>query len=280
MLIAESGSTKTEWRLCKDGVQVLTFRSQGFNPNVQDPQAMEEELRRAYNLNMETAETEAVWFYGAGIDSHSQRQIMEGVLGSVFHDVRLNVNSDMLAAARSTNRNEGIVAILGTGSNSCSHKDHEIVQKIGGHGWVFGDEGSGAHLGKHLIKAMLQEDLPADVIQEIEEREGKSAFALKISIMQSSRPNVRLARLAETANAFIHVPQIRNIVRDCFIAFLDTTICRYPHFREVPTDFVGSISHYFRPILEDACAQRGVLLGNIEKAPVDNLVRFHLENNL
>lgn len=280
MLIAESGSTKTEWRLCKDGQQVLAFRSQGFNPNVQDPASMEEELRRAYNLNMETAETEVVWFYGAGIDSHSQRQIMEGVLGSVFRDVRLNVNSDMLAAARSTNRQEGIVAILGTGSNSCSHRDHEITQKIGGHGWVFGDEGSGADIGKHLIKAMLQEDLPAETIEGIEDREGKSAFALKISIMQSSKPNVRLARLAETANAFIHVPAIRNLVQSRFLAFLDTTVCRYPNFSELPTDFVGSISYHFRPILEEACAIRGVKFGSVEKSPVDNLVKFHLENSL
>jgi len=278
MLIAESGSTKTEWRLCQNGGQILAFRSQGFNPNVQTPEAMEEELRRAYNLNMEHAETEEIWFYGAGIDSHSQRQIMEEVIGKVFKDVRITVNSDMLAAARSTNRNEGIVCILGTGSNSCAHEAHELTLKIGGHGWIFGDEGSGADLGKYLIKAMLQGDLPADVIQGIEEREGKSAFALKISIMQSSRPNVRLAKLAETFHAFIETPLVKELARSRFLAFLDTTVCRYPNFKDVHTDFVGSIAHYYRPVLEEACELRGVRLGNIEMAPADNLVKFHLAN--
>lgn len=280
MLIAESGSTKTEWRLCRNGEQVLTFRSQGFNPNVQTPESMEEELRRAYNLNMETDETEVVFFYGAGIDSHGQRQIMEEVLGKVFKNVRIEVKSDMLAAARSTNRQEGIVCILGTGSNSCSHRDHEIDLKFGGHGWVFGDEGSGADLGKHLIKAMLQDDLPAEVIQGMEEREGKSAFALKISIMQSSKPNVRLARIAETVNAYIHVPQVHDMVRSRFLAFLDTTVCRYPGYKDLHADFVGSIAFHFLPILEEACALRSVKLGTVVQAPVDKLVQFHLSNSL
>lgn len=280
MLIAESGSTKTEWRLCRDGKQVLSFRSQGFNPNVQTPDAMEEELRRAYNLNMIEPEDDVLFFYGAGIDSHGQRQIMEEVLRKIFGKIRIEVNSDMLAAARATNRTEGIVCILGTGSNSCAHKDHQITEKIGGHGWVFGDEGSGADLGKHLIKMMLQNDLPQDIIHEIEDKAGKPAFALKISVMQSSKPNVRLANLGETVGAFIHVPQVREMVYQRMLAFLDTTVCRYPGYQDQYADFVGSISHYFHDILAEACAQRSVRLGNVLQAPIDTLVDFHLSNTL
>jgi glucosamine kinase len=275
-LIAESGSTKTEWRLLKDGGVAQAFRSPGINPNVLAPEAIEEVFRKAFGAHLTSLDLGSVYFYGAGIGAASQKGIIRGILQKILTRTEIHVEHDILAAARSTLRDEGIICILGTGSNSALHKNHEIEQNLGGHGFIFGDEGSGMDLGKHLIKGILQDDFPPEVRAHVESEMEKDAYELKIRIHHSSKPNVRMAELAKLVGDLIEVPEIREMVKSRFMAFLDTTAVRYPNFQNLYTDFVGSISFFFKDVLAEACRERNVQLGNIIKDPVDNLIEFHL----
>jgi N-acetylglucosamine kinase-like BadF-type ATPase len=277
MLVAESGSTKTEWRLIKDGKVQQEFRSPGINPNVLETEAIEEIFRVAFGSHLANLDVGEVYFYGAGIGSSSQKGIIRGILQKILPGVTIYVEHDILAAARSTLRDEGIICILGTGSNSAYHKNHELQGALGGHGYIFGDEGSGMDLGRHLIKGILQDDFPDEVKNHVEGERDKSTYDLKIRVMHSSKPNVRMAELAKLVGDLVHVPEIDKMVTDRFTAFLDTTVCRYPNFENLHADFVGSIAFFFKDQLAKACAKRNVKLGQIVKDPVNKLVEWHIQ---
>ncbi|MEZ4686952.1 MAG: hypothetical protein R3B47_13060 [Bacteroidia bacterium] len=278
MLIAESGSTKTAWRLLKNGKLENAFQSPGINPNVLEPEVIEDIFRTAFGSHLASLDLEEVHFYGAGIGSNSQKGIIRGILQKILPNSLIFVEHDILAAARSTRRKEGIICILGTGSNSALHRNFELVSSLGGHGYIFGDEGSGMDLGKHLIKGILQDDFPEAVRRHVEDRRGKSAYDIKISVHHSSKPNVRMAELAQYVGELIHIPKVENMVISRFQAFLDTTVVRYPDYKSIPVDFVGSIAFYFQKQLDAACKSRQAQLGQIDKDPVDNLVEYHLGN--
>lgn len=275
LLLAESGSSKTEWRLCVAGEIVQSLRSPGFNPNIQSHDAMRTVFREVIQ-NIGYEKIESICFYGAGLGELSQRRVMSNILKELIHDAEIQIEHDMLAAVRSTLKPEGIVCILGTGSNSALYKDDAIVENLGGHGYLFGDEGSGQDIGKRMIKAMLQGDLPDEARLYFEQKEDIEIDEIKIAVMKAEKPNVKLATFARLTADLLHIKKVEKIVFDSFVAFLDTTVCRYKGYKNIPADFVGSIAYYFRPILEKACEKRKVQLGGIQKDPVENLIRYHL----
>lgn len=277
MLIAESGSTKTAWRLLEDGKEKAAFQSPGINPNVLESDVIEDIFRTAFGSHLASLDLDELHFYGAGIGSDSQKGIIRGILQKILPRTKIYVEHDILAAARSTRRQEGIICILGTGSNSALHRDHQLIESKGGHGYIFGDEGSGMDLGKNLIKGILQGDFPDEVRDHVQIKKGKSAYDVKIMIHHSSKPNVRMAELAQLVGDLIDVPEIDTMVTERFGAFLDTTVVRYPNFENIQVDFVGSVAFFFQEQLAKACASRGVSLGSTVKDPVDNLVQFHLD---
>lgn len=276
MLIAESGSTKTVWKLCKEGEVAKTFRTEGFNPNNQEEEDILQGLQEGFRTHLDGEHISEVVFYGAGLGAASQRAIMDKLLRQVLPEAKIQVEHDMLAAARSTHRPEGVVCILGTGSNSCYHKHYQVVKSLGGHGYLFGDEGSGADLGRALLKGLLQNDFPKEVQEYMEQEEGNTIYEIKIQVHHADSPNVRMAELAKYLTPLRHLPEIRAMIKDRILAFLDTTVCRYENYESLKVDFVGSIAFFFREFLEEACAIRSVQLGDVVKDPVDKLVAFHL----
>jgi N-acetylglucosamine kinase-like BadF-type ATPase len=276
MLIAESGSTKTAWRLLEDGKLSASFQSAGINPNVLEQEVIEDIFRTAFGSHLTSLDLEELHFYGAGIGSDSQKGIIRGILQKILPHTNVFVEHDVLAAARATRRKEGIVCILGTGSNSALHRNFQLDQTLGGHGYIFGDEGSGMDLGKHLIKGILQGDFPDEAREHVERRKGKSAYEIKITIHHSSKPNVRMAELAQLVGDLIHIPEVEQMVIGRFQAFLDTTVVRYDNYQQFPVDFIGSIAYYFKNQLQKALDSRNAKLGHITQAPIDNLVKYHL----
>lgn len=276
-LIAESGSTKTEWRYCREGKVVRAFRSQGCNPRIQADEAILHHFQAIFQAELAKEDVGAVYFYGAGLGAVPPRNRIRSVLQQLLPGAQVQVEHDMLAAARSTRRPEGIVCILGTGSNTCHHRQGQVVAYKGGLGYICGDEGSGADLGKHLLKACLQGDMPLSLQQAFEAQLGKPVQDALTELMLAASPNVHMAAWAEFVHAHLHVPAVAQLVEQRMLAFLDATVCRYPGFERLPVDFVGSISHFFAPQLRNACAQRKVFLGSIEKDPIDKLVAYHLQ---
>ncbi len=276
MLIAESGSTKTEWRLCKDGQIIDAFRTSGCNPRVQTPQIIEADIRKAFSSHLTCQLPETIHFYGAGLGDQQPKLIIREILKRLLPDVQVYVEHDMLAAARSSCRAEGIACILGTGSNTCYHKNYQVIDCKGGFGYLVADEGSGADMGKHLLKKLLQGELSLVIKERFESQLQQSVQETLTSLMLAPKPNVLMASWAEYVHAWLEDEQIQQMVEERFLAFLDTTICLYESYQHLQVDFVGSIGHYFSEQLKKACQKRKVLLGSIVKDPIDNLVNFHL----
>ncbi len=276
ILIAESGATKTEWRFLSNRQLSHAVRTTGFNPNVMSIATIESEMMAVRQGELASLHPDQIVFYGAGIGGDSQRSVMRGILTACWPSADIFVEHDLTAAARSTLRKSGIVCILGTGSNSCLYHDHEVVDHRGGHGYLFGDEGSGMDLGRQLIVRLLREELPDSIRTFVESQEGLSLYELKLAILRDEHPNVRLSRLAKHLDELIHHETIRNMVVERFIAFLDTTVCRYPNFQTYPVDVMGSISFHFQDLFDEAAQQMDVLMGHIIKDPVDQLVNYHL----
>lgn len=220
-----------------------------------------------------------VFFYGAGTRGDAQNQMMNDIFQHLFPSATVFIGYDLLAAARSTGRTEGLACILGTGSSVCHHKNYEIEEIRGGLGYLFGDEGSGADLGRSLVKALLQNDLPAEVGKFLEEKEGMGLHDLKMAITRHPKPNVRMAALAPYLQEFLHVPEIFAMLSERFGQFLDTTVCRFPGYRQLPLDIIGSIGYYFSQAFSQACDARGITPGNYIKDPIEYLVTYHLAHS-
>ncbi len=276
MLIAESGATKTEWRLIEGEELTLAFRTSGFNPNVMTEEAIRREMGDIFKKNLAERRLDRLYFYGAGLRLESQRKVIERILNSIHPELIVEVAHDLVAAARSTGFDEGIVGILGTGSNTCYYKYGKILEQKGGHGFIFGDEGSGADLGKHLIKGLLEDRFPPLVRDFIVSQEGVEVEELKLAIYRSEKPNVRMARLSKHLDEIYLHDSVREMILERFHEFLSRTICHYPFYQTLPISFVGSIAFYFREILETACRERGISDPDIRHDPIDRLVDYHL----
>ena len=250
MLIAESGATKTEWRLINEQEVILAFRTLGINPNVMAPELIQEELKAIRSKYFGQVNFDRLVFYGAGLKDSSMSALMKDMLTQYFSGKEIEVFHDLQAAGHSTGFEEGIVCILGTGSNSCYYKDGEILDQRGGHGYLLGDEGSGADLGHALVKGLLEGDLPDGVKSFIEFQEGASVADIRLAIYRDPKPNVRIARFAKYLDEVIHYPEIQELIKSRFLAFLDTTVCRYDNYNQLPVTFVGSISFYFQKWLK------------------------------
>lgn len=276
MLIAESGATKTEWRLIRNGKQTLAFRTPGFNPNVMSETAIEGELRNIIRKHLKEESVSSLYFYGAGLKVKSLQEMVRKVFARLLPGTMVFVDHDLTAASRSTGYEEGILAILGTGSNSCYYKDGMVVEQRGGHGYIFGDEGSGADLGKHLVKGLLEGRFPNVVREFIETQEGVNLEELKFAIYRAEKPNVRMARLSKYLDEILHHDSIREMIEQRFDAFLSSTILTYPNYRDLPISFIGSISYFFKEVLQDRCGHSGIQILNIEHDPIEKLVAYHI----
>lgn len=276
VLIAESGATKTEWRMLSSAGVIAHVRTTGFNPNVMTAEAIQEDLIAARRGPLAEFNPGKIVFYGAGIGGESQEAVMRNALEPLWRDSVLEVYHDLAASARSTLRPTGIACILGTGSNSCLYRDYEVVMRKGGHGYLFGDEGSGMDLGRHLIMGLLQERFSETVRKFVESQEGLNVYELKLAILKDSTPNVRMARLARHLDELVHLEEIHTMILNRFIAFLEATVCLYPDFQEYPVDVMGSIGWYFQKIFTQAAEIKGVNMGGFVSNPIDHLVQFHL----
>lgn len=275
-LLAESGSTKTDW--CDfDKTEIYrTFRTTGMNPDIQQAQDIEAQLQQELEEHEYNGSPEKVFFYGAGLKGLHNKLTVKNLLTNLFPSAEIHVEHDLLAAARCACLDAaGITCILGTGSNSCRYDGHDIVESIGGHGYLFGDEGGGADLGKNLVARGLEGFLPADLTQAFETWAKMPLLKLRRAIYQSERPNVYMARLSRFVADHIQEPAMRQLVYDRFNTFFDVTVMRYADYSDLPIHFVGSIAFYYREILEEVCRDKGLQVGRFVKSPADGLVEYH-----
>ncbi|MFV0505179.1 MAG: BadF/BadG/BcrA/BcrD ATPase family protein [Bacteroidales bacterium] len=273
ILIADSGSTKTKW--CVDGGRVIL--SEGINPYYQTEEQIKEAVAESF-VGVDVDRIAQIYFYGAGCNNADVNTVVEQALQSVFNNADVSVNSDLLGAARSVCQSDkGIACILGTGSNSCFYNGRDIVKNVSPLGFILGDEGSGAVLGRRFIGDLLKNQLSDSLTRRFYQQYGFSYADILTSVYKKEFPNRFLAQFTKFMNENINCPQIECIVRNEFKSFLERNVLQYDNAKKLPINFVGSIAFHFRSILEDEVKKLGLYIGRIEKEPILGLVGYHID---
>ena len=276
ILIADSGSTKTHWCLVDKGKVVSEIFTDGINPFYQNELEIIALLDSQLMPELPESNIEQIFFYGAGCSFPEKKLLVSQALVRFFSNAMIEIQSDLLAAARSLfQHDKGIACILGTGSNSCYYDGNEIVQNVSPLGYILGDEGSGAVLGKLLIADCLKNQLPEWIAEKLlDEYELTPAIILE-NVYKKPFPNRFLAKFTPFILEHIVEPSIFNLVYDSFDAFLVRNVMQYP-LEDIEVGFVGSIAHYFRETLEIVASERGIMISEINQNPMDGLVRYHI----
>lgn len=284
-LIADSGSTKTAWCLIDARGEQHEYRTQGINPYQQTEDeiraVVEEELLTQLSAGDVSALTSGsedlqIYFYGAGCTPEASPRVERALQMAIKSATAIEVRSDMLGAARALCGNSpGIVAILGTGSNSCYYDGNGIVSNVSPLGYVLGDEGSGAYIGKRLIGDVLKGQLPADLCEAFLRESGESAASIIQKTYKGSNPRRFLAGFAPFCLQHREHPSMHAFLLDCFAQFFRRNLSSYP---SLPVNLVGSVAFYFQQEITEAAAANGYGIGLVMKEPIQALTKYHVQN--
>lgn len=273
IIVADSGSTKTAWGLLADSSSSEIFETPGINP-VRDDAATIRQVIQQVAAKVTAADISAVYFYGAGcVAPYSEAVVAQ--LQLAFPQAAIHVESDLLGAARALcGRQVGVACILGTGSNSCYYDGEKIAANVSPLGWILGDEGSGAVLGRQLVGDVLKGQLPAALCEAFLERYQLTRGSIIEAVYRSPQPNRFLASLVPFLSEHSADPAIHAFVVREFRRFFVRNVAAYG-CRELPVHFVGSIAAHFTSELMEAAANEGFRVGEIEKSPIGKLMAFH-----
>ena len=277
ILIADSGSTKTDWALSPQtaAANASLFTSQGINPVHQDRSVIAGILRQELLPQLNPENVSCVCFYGSGVRPELE-PVMVQLLQEAFPQAKqVEAHSDLLGAAHALcGHNYGIASILGTGANSCLYDGETIVQNTPALGYILGDEGSGGVLGKHFLHELYKGVLSENIRAEFEREYSLTMADVIRRVYREPMPNRFLASLAPFIHRHLSDPAVRDLVIDNFRDFFRYNIRPYGH-PEMPVSCVGSVAWYFRDQLAEAANAEGFNVGTILRSPIDGLVRFH-----
>jgi glucosamine kinase len=275
IIIADSGSTNTTWNIVDEtSRKAESITASGINPLYQTEESILSLLNEEFTPGLIP---ERIYFYGAGCINPSVNTIVVHALQQYFHCNHVEVESDLVAAARALcQRNAGIACILGTGSNSCYYDGSEIVRHVSPLGFMLGDEGSGAVLGKKLVADVLKNQMPADITAAFFNRYAYTAHEIIENVYKRTFPNRFLAQFTLFIQEHMDEEPIRNLLTSGFTDFFNRNIRQYPEANTMPVHFTGSIAFHFQEILKETAAGLGYKTGIITASPNEGLIRYHL----
>ena len=275
ILVADSGSTKTEWKILKDGIPQDSIFSSGINPYFLSD-------KEIYNLfvkeigDISHISFKKIYYYGTGCNSEAKNNAVREALNHFFSAGEIFVGSDLLGAARSLCQNEpGIACIMGTGSNSCYFNGSEIVSNVSPLGYILGDEGGGAVIGRRLVSGILKNQFSQDVINSFFDTYKLTPAEILENVYTKPFPSRFLGQFAKFISSNIEIPELQDIITFCFNDFLTRNVMQYPEAKYLPVHFTGSIAYYFSPFIEDSLASNGLKRGIITVSPMENLIKYH-----
>lgn len=276
-IIADSGSTKCDWTIVKPDGSTFVVHTMGFNPFYHSAEFIANELKKDFLPHIESEKIQKVIYYGTGIHDKYRADIVKSGLQIVLPNAKeIIVEHDLLASARATCGDfEGIACIIGTGSNTCLYDGNQVLDNVSNLGFLAGDEGSGAHLGKKLIQAYFYRELPEEIRKDFELQYPEGKTAIKNKIYESS-PNVYLASFTRFLAAHKSNFFVQKLVGEAFDELINRHVRKYKKHNELPIHFVGSIAHYFQDILRICLVEKGLTLGKVIQRPIDALVEYHI----
>jgi glucosamine kinase len=274
-LIADSGATKAEWCLLNKGKKKTIFTS-GISPYFLNSVQVEELLRRELLPKLKNVLVDEVHYYGTGCANPHNVKSIQKAIRKVFTGAAVQVSHDMMAAARALCGTEkGVACILGTGSNSCFFNGKKILKSSPGLGYVLGDEGSGAYLGRKVIQHYLYKTFDEELLGRFDLTYTTNAVEILENVYKKPLPNRYLASfarfLAENRGHYM----IENIIEDGLNDFFFTHLCKFSESWKYPIHFTGSVAYGFKDVLQDLCNSYEFELGRVLKNPMQGLTDYY-----
>ncbi len=277
ILIADSGSTKTDWRLVSNDRKITQLRTDGLSPYHLSKEEIAAIINDEFKENKNTPEVKEIFFYGTGCSNEEKRGVVSEALQHTFAKATIHVDHDLIAAARALcGKEPGIAAILGTGSNSCLYNGEKIVAHVPSLGYLLGDEGSGVDIGRRFLKYLLYDELPPDLKNIVLEKHKITIEEVLENIYRKPQANKYISSFSTIVHKNIIHPFLIKLVYSCFEDFFNHHICKYDGHKKLPLHAVGSIAYFYSDILKAVAADKGIAVGRILQTPIAGLTLYHV----
>lgn len=280
IIIADGGSTKTNWCLLDDSNKKIYFNTEGYNPYFVDSDYIVSSLKKGLPKDIPIDKISEVNYYGAGVHNEEKAKVVSDALEQVFAGAKVEVGHDLLAAARALlGTKPGFAAILGTGTNTCIYDGEKITHNIDSAAYILGDEGSGSHIGKKLLTDFIRGLMPEDVAKAFYETYKLTSDEIMDNVYSKPLANRFCASFAKFVyDNKVNVEYTRGIVDDAFEAFFANLVSKYPNYQDYTFNCIGSVGYNFRDILVEKAKKYGMEVGKIIRSPIDDLVEYHIQN--
>jgi glucosamine kinase len=278
ILIADSGSTKTQWCLLQDKKKKM-IATQGISPYFLDDEGIGEILSKELMPKMAKVQVDEVFYYGTGCSNPENVALIKRGLKKVLPKAKINVDHDLLGAAKGLCGDEkGIACILGTGSNSCFYNGKKVVKNSPGLGFILGDEGSGTHLGKKVLQHYLYGTFDEELMDKFKAKYTETPSEMLDNVYKKELPNRYLSSYASFLVENRGHYMVENIIEDSINDFFFNHIYKYRESWTLPINFVGSVAFGFKDVLKQMCNDYELKLGKVIKDPMDGLIKYHMKH--
>lgn len=278
ILIADSGSTKTDWILLDECYNIQEIKTIGLNPYFVTSKEITSVLQHNIKPRLDETRIREVFFYGSGCNHEEKINEVRNALANFFVNANIFIGPDQLGTARALCGDQaGIVAILGTGSNSCVYDGQKITHQLFSLGYILGDEGSGAVLGKKILKAALSETMPGKLIEEFHHSFPEPPGSMLENIYSKPFPNRYLASFAPFAIHRSDDAWMHQLLRNHLIDFFEHMILIYPDYQDYSLNISGSIAWHLRSVILDLCLNYNIRPGKIIQRPIEDLADYHFQ---
>lgn len=275
-LVADSGSTKTDWCLLKKGKKPVHFSTQGINPYLQSKDAIVGMLRNELPWDNTKYKVDKLHYFGAGAANPEKQAFLHDILKAHFGIKSTEVQGDIVAAARALcGDKKGVVCILGTGSASCYYDGKTIKEQRPSLGYIAGDEGGGNYMGKRILQYYAYGTFDNELKIAFEMRFGSDLRQMINTLYHLPNPNRYLASFVPLLKDCRGHYMVENIIEDCLNDFFHTSILKHRNSWKLPIYFSGSVAYEFRDVLENLCNQYELEIGRVEKSPMEGLIRYY-----
>jgi len=275
IIIADSGSSKIDWRLLRTDGKIDQAHCAGFNPYYQPIEDLRKNIQEALVPIVKETVTK-IFFYGTGVSSKKNQDLVRATFLEFFPKAEVEIEWDLVAAARALCGHEpGIACILGTGSNSCLYDGKKITGQVANLGWILADEASGASIGKKLLFDHLRNKMPAALSEQFQKRFPFTREEFLEKIYQGEKPSTFLATFSKFIFQHLKEPYCYNLVYNSFSEFFENNVMAYEGYKNLKVHFVGSIAFYYSDLLRQVASDKGITVKNILETPIAGLTLYH-----
>lgn len=276
ILLADSGSTKTSWLLIDKTTVLARIETSGYNPYYYKYETLVNIIENELIPKLQKKDIDKIYYYGSGCSTEINCTKVKAALWQKFPDASVEINHDLYGAAAALLKNKpGIACILGTGSNSCYWDGKHVVNNVPSVGYLLGDEGSGTYIGMRILKGILEETAPSEIIEDFYTSQNLTFEKVLSIIYENPEPNRFFSSISKFAGDRIDNEWIRKQIKVCFNDFIVNQVKKYPRYDELEICFTGSIAFHFQSLLTETLRENGLITGLILKEPIDGLLEFH-----